>query len=282
MEIVGIDVGYSFTKTSTGMIFPSKITTAEPMLGYTRTLKRNNTLYYVGTGIGTVSMNKCYEDLTSTLTMYAICGAVEGTKARVVVGLPVGHFKAQRDALRSAVMGLSGTVEWNGQCRTITIEDAAVYPQGLLPVDDDYISVDIGYCTDDKVYIENGEVKYAKTTYYGMQPLYSRIMDAINQRYESKLDDDYAHIVLNKGLVVAGKRQDTSFLRPIIRAHAECIAQEIRKSTPSKMVPIYITGGGGAVMFGAIKELLPEAQLWENGQFSNAEMYQMVGEQIWE
>ena len=33
METLGIDVGYSFVKTSTQMIFPSRITQAEPLLG---------------------------------------------------------------------------------------------------------------------------------------------------------------------------------------------------------------------------------------------------------
>jgi plasmid segregation protein ParM len=119
MEIVGIDVGYSFTKTSTGMIFPSKITTTEPMLGYNRTLRYNDTLYYVGTGTGTVSMNKCNEDVAAVLTLYALCGAIVGTSARVVVGLPVAHYKAQREPLKAVTMSLSGTVEYNGQeiCR---------------------------------------------------------------------------------------------------------------------------------------------------------------------
>lgn len=281
MEIVGIDVGYSFTKTSTGMIFPSKITTAEPMLGYTRTLKWNNTLYYVGTGTGTVSLAKSTEDVTAVLTLYALCGAVEGTKARVVVGLPVGHFKAQRDALKQAVMGLSGAVEWNGQERQVTIEDAAIYPQGLLPVDGDYVSVDVGGCTVDIVYIEQGEVKYSKTLYTGMQSLHGKIMDAVNEKFESKLDDDYAHRILTEGLTVRGRKQDTAFLRPIYAAHVESIVQEIRKSTPAKMASIYVTGGGAPILFEAIREKLPEVELWEESQFSNADMFKMVGEELW-
>ena len=161
MQIVGIDVGYSFVKTSTGFIFPSKVTVSEPMLGYNRTLKYKDTLYYVGTGTGTVSMNKANEDVTAALTLYALCGSIVGTSVRVVVGLPIGHYKAQRDALRAAVMGLSGTVEYDGQAKQITIEDCAVYPQGLLPVEGDYVSVDIGGCTTDVIYVENEEVKYA-------------------------------------------------------------------------------------------------------------------------
>ena len=62
MEIVGIDVGYSFVKTSTQMIFPSRITQAEPMLGYGRTLRWKDKLYFVGTGTGTVSLNKSAEE----------------------------------------------------------------------------------------------------------------------------------------------------------------------------------------------------------------------------
>ena len=280
MQIVGIDVGYSFTKTSTEMIFPSKATTAEPMLGYNRTLKYQDVLYYVGTGTGTVSMQKANEDVTAVLTLYALCGSIVGTSVRVVVGLPIGHYKAQRDALRAAVMGLSGTVEYDGQPKEIKIEDCAVYPQGLLPVEGDYVSVDIGGCTVDIVYLEQGEVRYAKTLYTGMQVLHGSIMNAINEKYESKLEDDYAHRVLTEGLFVKGKRQDISFLKPIFEAHVETIIQEIRKSTPAKMATIYITGGGAPILYEAIKANV-DVELWENGQFSNAEMFEMVGEDLW-
>ena len=281
MEIVGIDVGYSFTKTSTGMIFPSRITTAEPMLGYSRTLRRGETLYYVGTGTGTVSMNKSDEDVTAVLTLYALCGSVEGRSCRVVVGLPIGHYKTQRDALRAAVMRLSGQVEYNGQPVQITIEDAYVYPQGLLAVDGDYVSVDIGGCTVDIAYVEDGEIAYSKTLYDGMQTLHGKIMDAVNAKYESKLPDDYAHRILTEGLFVRGKAQDVSFLKPIYQAHVESIVQEIRRSTPAKMASIYVTGGGASILHEAIKARIPEAELIPESQFSNAEIYQMVGEQVW-
>lgn len=281
MEIVGIDVGYSFTKTSTGMIFPSKITTAEPMMGYGRTLKWNNTLYYVGTGIGTVSMNKTNEDVTAVLTLYALCGSLEGQSANVVVGLPIDLYKAQRESLRASVMKLSGTVEYNGEQKQITIEDCEVYPQGLLPVEGDYVSVDIGGCTVDIVYIEQSEVKYKRTMYQGMQSLYGKIVRKINEMYESKHEDDYAERVLIDGLYVKGKKVDISFLNPIFSEHVESIVQEVKKSTPAKMASIYITGGGASILHEAIKAKLPDAMLWENGQFSNAEVYQSVGEEIW-
>jgi plasmid segregation protein ParM len=280
MEIVGIDVGYSFTKTSTGMIFPSKITTVEPMLGYSRTLYWHDTLYYVGTGSGSVAMNKTNEEVTSVLCLYALCGAAQERSVRVVVGLPVGHYKAQREALAAATRALSGAVEYDGVEIQIEIEDVAVYPQGLLPIDGDYVSVDIGGCTVDIIYVEQGEVKYAKTLYTGMQSLHGKIMDAINEKYESKLDDEYAHRVLTEGLFVRGKRQDMAFLKPIYQEHVESIIQEINKSTPAKMASIYLTGGGAPILFDAIQEKL-DVELWNESQFSNAEMYRMVGEDLW-
>ena len=38
MEIIGIDVGYAYTKTSAGLSVPSKFTLAEPLLGSNRAI----------------------------------------------------------------------------------------------------------------------------------------------------------------------------------------------------------------------------------------------------
>lgn len=83
MEIVGIDVGYSYTKTSTEMIFPSRITQAEPLLGYERTLRYRDTLYYVGIGNATVSTNKIDEAITTVLLLYALCGSLAGDRCKL-------------------------------------------------------------------------------------------------------------------------------------------------------------------------------------------------------
>ena len=87
METAGIDVGYSFVKTSTGVFFPSKITQVEPMLGHGRTLRYREALYYIGTGNATVSINKIDETITTVLLLYALCASLAGDRCRLATGL---------------------------------------------------------------------------------------------------------------------------------------------------------------------------------------------------
>ena len=283
LEIVGLDVGYSFTKTSTGIMFPSQITDAEPMLGHGCTLKLGNTTYFIGIGNGTVSLNKIDDEITSVLALYALCGSLQGTKCKVVTGLPVGQYVEQREQLKALLVDKlhSTKVVYNGEERTIIIEDAAVYPQGLLPIEDDYISVDIGGITCDIIYVRDGDVAFRKTLFKGMRSLHSKIIDVVNSKYGCKYENDYAHKILTDGFYVLRVKQDISFLHPVYKEHVESIVTEIKEFTPNN-VKVYVTGGGGLILYKAIKNRIPSAELYPDSQFSNAEVFKMWGELRWQ
>ena len=283
MEVVGIDIGYSFVKTSTGILFPSKITTAEPMLEYGLTLTWGNKLFYIGTGNGTVSINKIDEEITSVLLLYALCGALEGDRCKIVTGLPIGQYLAQRDSLKALLLNKlsKAIVKCNKNIeKSIVIEDAAIYPQGLLAIDGEYVSVDIGGSTVDIAYVADGEIKHSKTLYKGMRSLHSKIIDVVNNKYECKLENDYAHKILTEGLYVRDEPQDISFLFPVYQEHVEAIVTEIREFTPN-IVSIYLTGGGAEILYESIKKRIPTVRLVPNGQFTNAEIFKMWGDSLW-
>lgn len=282
MEITGIDVGYSFTKTHTGLMFPSRMTKTEPMLGYGNVLRWKGETYFIGTGSGTVSLNKVDEEITAVLSLYALCGTLQQEKCRVVTGLPIGQYASQKDALKALFVEKlkDTTVLYNGAVRRIIIEDAAVYPQGLLSIDGEYVSVDVGGMTVDIAYVVDGEIAYSKTLYCGMRSLHSKIIDMVNNKYECKLPSEYAHRILTEGLYVHGKQDDISFLLPAYQEHVETIVSEVRESTP-KITTVYVTGGGAEILYESIKKRIPYAKLVENSQFSNADNFKMWGDMLW-
>jgi hypothetical protein len=171
-------------------------------------------------------------------------------------------------------------VLYNGVERRVRVEDAAIFPQGLLSIDGEYISVDIGGRTVDVAYVVDSEIIHFKTLFCGMQALHGKIINLVNEKYECQFPDEYAHRILTQGLFVYDKPEDISFLFPVYQEHIETIVKEIRQFTP-KIITTYITGGGAEILFPSIKKRIPNAKLVENSQFSNADNYKNWGEVLW-
>lgn len=283
MEILGIDIGYAYTKTSSSIIAPSRTTMSEPLLGGVPSITFRGKQYFIGIGNACFEINKTNDDLTRILMLYAICASTKDERVKVVTGLPVGQYKAQRDSLRSTLLDLSpATVILNTDARIVGIDDVMIYPQGLLPIYGDYISIDIGGRTVEIIQVENNQVTFAKTIFEGMFVLYGRIVDKLNSIYATQLRDDYAERILMTGFLIDGVQQDISFLTPILAEYVDTIVDEVKKSTPCNITKVMLTGGGAQPLFAAIKRRLPNVRLVENSQFSNAMMFKKVGMSKWQ
>lgn len=283
MEILGIDIGYAYTKTSTGIITSSRMTMAEPLLGGVPSLTLRGKQYFIGVGNACFEINKTNDDLTRILMLYAICASTKEERVKVVTGLPVGQYKAQRETLRATILDLSpSTVMLNADTRVVGIDDVMIYPQGLLPTYGDYISIDIGGRTVEIIQVENNQVVFAKTIFEGMFVLYGKIVDKLNSMYATQLRDEYAERILTIGFQIDGVQQDISFLTPILAEYVDSIVDEVKKSTPCNITKVMLTGGGAQPLFAAIKRRLPNVRLVENGQFSNAMMFKKVGVAKWQ
>ena len=283
MEIIGIDVGYAYTKTSAGLSAPSKFTLVEPLLGSSRAITAWGRKHYIGVGNACFEINKTNDELTRVLTLYSICASTKEDRVKIVTGLPVGQYKAQRDSLRSMLMDMTPvTALYDDSIRAVVVEDAAIYPQGLLPIVGDYISVDIGGRTVEIIHVENNEVVFAKTLYDGMFMLYGKIADKINATYATQLRDEFAERILTDGFFIDGVQQEIAFLTPILSEYVNAIVDEIKKSTPCNITKVMLTGGGAHPLHAAFKKRMPNVRLVDNSQFSNALMFRKVGLAKWQ
>ena len=104
--ILGIDIGYSFTKDSKKHIFPSKYTTTEPIITKGLTEKSlfksvdnkisyNNINYWVGTGEINVELDKC-NSLINKLCVLNCLYLNNAQKVKIVSGLPINQFKNKK------------------------------------------------------------------------------------------------------------------------------------------------------------------------------------------
>ncbi|MEG0944407.1 MAG: ParM/StbA family protein [Angelakisella sp.] len=292
MPIVGVDLGYTYTKTSEMLKFESKISEVEPLLGGKR-LKIDGCTYFMGEGKGTVDLNKIDSVITKACLFYALGKVKTGAEGfKIVTGLPIAQYQTLQEGLKQMILNnrykmISVDLEPD---KRIYIEDVKVYPQGAgalygQNIVGDAIVVDIGGRTVDIAYfsIQDGVRKLTKseTLFDGMLTLYSSIINRVNAKYMINLQPEYSQNILINGLTIDGDKQDIGFLKPVISEHIEGICNEIRLNYPANTTTIYLCGGGAELLEGAFKRHFKDIQKLNNSQFANAIGYKKVGEAIW-
>ncbi|HWP50127.1 MAG TPA: ParM/StbA family protein [Clostridia bacterium] len=291
MTIVGIDLGYTYTKTSDGDIFPSMCTQSKPILGG-KQITFDEQTYFMGEGIGTVDVNKIDSDVTKACLMYALGKLPANDSVKLVTGLPIGQYQTQETAFKKMILDNRYKTVVVDECRrTIYIDDVKIYPQGAgalysQNIPGDAILVDIGGRTVDIAFfgVSGNKRKLEKscTLYDGMLVLYSAIIEQVNANYDLTLPAKYAENILIRGLTIEGEPRDISFLAPTISVHVERICEAIRLNYPYKTTSIYLCGGGGEILKKAFERRFKHVSLMENSQFANAIGFRKVGEMIWQ
>ncbi|SHJ03857.1 ParM/StbA family protein [Lutispora thermophila] len=295
--IIGVDQGYSHTKTSEGSIFPSKISTESYMIGESTEVKIDGKSYLVGEGNIEVELNKVNKELTRVCILTALAQSGEHQEYQVVTGLPIGLYKTQRGQLKEMLLSNRRVeLEYNRQKRILSITKAEVFPQaaGVFYMIDrreyeDYNTVvitDIGGRSVDFALFEQINKKWKLTRYStimeGTLTLYSKIINLINSRYELALKVEDGETILRKGLQIYGEKQDLSFIKAIIADHIEAIYRELYLKYPIKTSKHIIAGGGAYLFKDIIERKIPRTVLVPNAQFANAIGFKKVGEALWQ
>lgn len=288
MKIKGLDNGYLYTKDNEKRIFKSCFTKDITETNSKTIITIDGIQYCVGSGRTTVDINKVESDTNKVCTLMNL--ALTGNDSYyLVVGLPVGQFKTQKDALRNEILTYNKSeVLYKDRPFKFTIEDVCVFPQGVASLinennltDGDFILVDIGGLTIDVAYVEftNGNPTLHKynTWFDGMQKLYSDIIAAVNNKYNMTLSNDYAEKIFLNGLKVDGEKQDISFLDDIKEEFLLSTIKELNLGYPIRTTPIYVTGGGGKILYSTITNHFKSTLLLQDPQFSNAMGYHKIG-----
>lgn len=301
--VLGIDIGYSFTKDSKKHIFSSKYTTTEPILTKELTetsfknnvenkICYNNTNYWIGTGNIDVELDKC-NSLINKLCVLNCLYLNNIQRVKIVSGLPISQFKDKKAELRNAIKSLHNCIYFvNNTKHTTCIEDVYIYPQCVatlysmnVNINRNTIIIDIGSRTVDIAYIvtehNNPKIVQYSTYYDGIYSLYSRIIKEINNRFSLTLKSSSAESILTNGLVIKGHTQDLTFLQSTLREHFSDIFNELLLNYPTDTSDIYLCGGGSELIINAFKKRFSHCQLINNAQFSNALGYEVIGRTYW-
>lgn len=292
MQIKGIDNGYLYTKSVCDLgkcIFKSAYTTSDKSVNGMATISIDGKEYCVGVGKTTADTDKTDSDINRvcTLTDLSMTGDDE---YNLVVGLPIGQYKAQKDKFKKMVMSYNNyKIAFHNKPMNIKINNVLVVPQGVGALystsqkDGAYIVFDIGGLTIDVGYIESSwgtpTPRKTDTWYKGVITLYPRIIEMVNNKFGLTLEPSFAEQILNHGLYILGEKQDISFLQQLMDSYLEDMFDDFKHNYPAKNVPIYLCGGGAMILEPFFKKHFPQAVLMSDSQFANAIGYYYIGMQ---
>ena len=290
--IIGVDIGYSTTKTSEMVLFQSKV--GEPdILNDTANINIDGIKYAIGSGERCIDVNKVDSKITRVLLFAALAmsSPIE-SHFKVVTGLPVGQFKAQSDQLKKSIMAKPySMVAFRGIERTISIDDVKIYAQGAgalfsQSIDGPAIIVDIGSRTCDIAYfsVSNGKRSLEKysTLFSGMYNLYSAIAASVNAQFDLSLPADFSEQILSSGIIVDGKEYGLEPIKGVLAGFLSDIVTELDLNYPIRSTPVFICGGGAAILGKLFCKKYPHSRIMSNSQFANAIGFRKVGEKIWQ
>lgn len=299
METIGIDLGNCNLKTSKKIIVPALITRGGNYListGYE--INFNGELFIIGEGDYDTNLNKLSKENLLPMLCLAAGLSTKEEFIRVVLGLPINQYRSNKNKMLEIIAeNKILNFKLNGLDRCICIEEASIFPEGVATyysldiekrkalVDQDLIILDIGGRTTDIALLKAGKKRsVAKSTSLdvGMINIYNDMINEINSLYTLGLNIEDAEGILKNGLEVDGEKQDTSFIKNIVKNNIEKVFKELNISYPVRTSPLIVTGGGGKSFFKSLKKRYPTAQLVEDNLFSNAIGYKRVGDKLWQ
>ncbi len=279
--IIGVDVGYTYTKTAIKEgtdIFRSTAREGSLDINKSITVEYQGKEYTIGEkGSYSVDLNKT-QDETFLLCLYtAIAKAMQynSDNINLVTGLPVAYYSKQKQILRDSLEGREIYTKLNGRHRVFKINHCLVFPQsaGLFTLypelfEKDLLIIDIGGMTVDVSYFEGLKlVKYA-TYPMGMLKLYGEIIQMINSEHATNLELLDAEKVI-QGMEIDGLKVN---IEDIIRKHTEDILRPIKLEFPYKTTQKHFIGGGAATL----KKYLP-GPVREESIYDNARAFYRIG-----
>ena len=299
METIGIDLGNCNLKTSKKIIVPALITRGGNYListGYE--INFNGELFIIGEGDYDTNLNKLSKENLLPMLCLAAGLSTKEEFIRVVLGLPINQYRSNKNKMLEIIEeNKILNFKLNGLDRCICIEEASIFPEGVATyysldiekrkalVDQDLIILDIGGRTTDIALLKAGKKRsVAKSTSLdvGMINIYNDMINEINSLYTLGLNIEDAEGILKNGLEVDGEKQDTSFIKNIVKNNIEKVFKELNISYPVRTSTLIVTGGGGKSFFKSLKKRYPTAQLVEDNLFSNAIGYKRVGDKLWQ
>lgn len=301
--VIGVDFGNVNTKTSTGIIFPSRISKDTNLINHRQSdknlLKYNNTCYLVGEGEYQTETNKLDKEMFKVCVLTALAKSNNSQRFKIVIGIPGNQFNNENKERLKAILLKDRfyNIEFEGAKRTVVIEDLEVFPEsagayyGMTNEQrqeighHDLIIVNIGGGNTNIGYFrfENSSRKLIKssTVMTGTLHLFADVINSINGKYSVCKSIEDCEGILKQGLYIYSKQADISFIRPYIQAYVDKIFKELNLYD-IKTSKVMFTGGGSRLFGNMLSDRIPGAIFQTNYMFANAEGFKKVGDFVWQ
>lgn len=236
------------------------------------------------------------------LALSALAILSNGEDIELKIGLPISLFQKYKLSEKNALEGLKAKVAVNGEdAKEINIKSVDVGVQGLgayfsIALDDkedktlsSLALIDIGYRTVDYLFVIKGSKGMSLSDEFSGtledEGLNVALNDALRElkadEIEIGLSDLEKAIISSQYLVDTGKKEvdiskyiESSFSRLAERISSKLniIWQGLERELPL----MYLTGGGGEMLFKYLKKYYPVAKKHKNPRFANCDGYLLV------
>jgi len=288
--IIAVDKGTTFTKTE-NISFKSTIREyKEDEINFSQDkiiVKYNNKKYVIGDkGKTNTDLFKSKQEETKLLILTAIVldNPEEPIKrVKLVTGLPIGRYAEERYNMIKLFENTKNELWVNGLKYIVEIKETEVFPEGASSFyyveADEGLVIDIGGLSVDIAQFNKGKVLNKYSTYkMGIMPLYRQIANRLNNKYSLSLDEWDIEDKIKNGLFINGHRININ-ADDLINNHVQQILQAIEFEYDLPIIKnVFITGGGGYLLYPYFKEKIKRVQLMPEPQFSNIHTYKILAE----
>jgi hypothetical protein len=265
----GIDLGTTYIKTHTGLIFPSGISEDVYNMAnnvmtidgkkYTMELFNENAEYEINVN---KTLNKNAR-LNFLYAMHKISNDSEGVYKGVIVGLPASQWKNDNNVNTfKKILNLSDPIdiEVNGMSKTIFAEEIEIVPEGSTAYYAiDYknfngrkvLILDWGGLTLNSILFQNDEIIDVYTDEFGSLKIYKNISGEINSQIGTNIKLEDMHDVILNGFPIKDKIQLVKEItQEIVMSYCKQVYKNLKLKWDVETIANIIMIGGSSITLG--------------------------------
>lgn len=298
MNILGLDNGYNYTKTSQGVCILSTLEKGHDDYNTVLELNFNNKNYIIGepTGQYIVDADKFSTEEGKELLKITSLAAIglsypeeSVIDVNIVAGLPVAYYADQKADLEKLLKDLDGAcIEINkiGKKQVIKINKILILPQacGIIieknKKNESSLVIDIGGGTWDVAQFDGLKLVNKATYEKGMLVLNSAIAQNLNSKYYTTFEvSDIQNIIERGYFTVKGVKKGVAEIEDYLNNEVRKISSTIARDFDTTSIDnFYLIGGGAIQLKDYVKKQFPAIEVEENCQFTNVNSFAFMGE----
>lgn len=301
MNILGLDNGFNFTKTSKDITIASAITEGVDHINDIVQVEFKDKNYVIGSTDGEYIVDADKLKNPETRKVLEICTLTSigmsypkerDIEVNIVAGLPIAYYSKQKDDFKAMLENIDSSITINkiGQKQNIRINKVLVYPQSAGVVikkaatnpeikKESSIVIDIGGGTWDVSQFQGLQLVKKATYQQGMLIQYSKVSQYLNSNYYTNFKANEIYDLLKRDTFTAeGEKVSIGVVIPTIEKHNNLVIADIKRDFDINNVDnVFIIGGGAEETESYIKPHAPGAVVEKDAQMCNAKSFEYMG-----